>query len=329
MQRRRLLAMQLLAAPLLATPLLSLARPARAQAFPSRPLRILVGFAAGGASDTQARLVAAAMEKSLGQPVVVENRPGAGGNIAVDAVAKSPADGYTFGAASVSNLAINPHLYRSMPYDPLKDLAPLSLMAINPNILVARPGFPASDLAGLIAHAKANPGKLSYGSPGSGTSQHMAAEMLKITAGIDMAHVPYRGGAAAYPDLLSGRIDLLVDVFGTAWPQVQSGRIGAIAVLTPERLPLAPMVPTAAETLPGFVAVSWLGFVAPMGMPPAVLAQLAGAVQAAIRTPEVRARITESGSVPVGSSAEEFAKFIREEHARWLPAVRASGASVD
>lgn len=314
---------------LLAAPSLLLPRVAMAQNFPSRPIRLLVGFPAGGISDAQARLVAAALEKDFGQPVVVDNRPGAGGNISVDAVAKSPPDGYVFGAASVSNLAINPHLYRSMPYDPLKDLAPLSLMAINPNVLVARPDFPAGDLAGLIAHAKANPGKVSYGSPGIGTSQHLAAEMLKVAAGIDMLHVPYRGATPAYPDLISGRIDLLVDVFGTAWPQVQAGKIKAIAVTTAERLPLAPALPTAAETLPGFAAVSWLGFVAPAGLPPSVLEKLAGGVRDAIRSPELQARIAESGSVPVGSTGEEFGKFIREEYARWLPAVRASGATLD
>ena len=314
---------------LLASPLLVLPRLVGAQGFPARPIRLLVGFPAGGASDTQARMVAAALEKSLGQPVVVENRPGAGGNISVDAVAKSPPDGYTFGAASVSNLAINPHLYRSMPYDSLNDLAPLSLMAINPNILIARPDFPSPDLPALIAFAKANPGKLTYGSPGTGTSQHLAAEMLKVAAGIDMVHVPYRGATPAYPDLMSGRIDLFVDVVGTALPQAREGKVKAIAVTTPERLPVAPRVPTVAETLPGFAAVSWLGFVAPAGLPPAIAAKLSGAIQDAVRTPELQARIAESGSVPVGSTAEEFAKFIREEHARWLPAVRASGATVD
>jgi len=314
---------------LLASPLLALSHLAAAQTFPSRPIRLLVGFPAGGTSDVQARLVAAALEKSLGQPVVVENRPGAGGNIAVDAVAKAAPDGHVFGAASVSNLAINPHLYRSMPYDPLKDLAALSLMAINPNMLVARPDFPARDLAGVIAHIKANPGKVSFGSPGIGTSQHMAGELLKVAAGLDMVHVPYRGGPAAYPDLLSGRIDLLVDVVVTAWPQVREGRVKAIAVTTAERVPLARDVPTVAETIQNFIAVSWLGFVAPAGVPAPVLDRLAGAVREAIRSPDVWAKIAESGAVPVGSTAEEFEKFIREEHARWQPAVRASGATVD
>jgi tripartite-type tricarboxylate transporter receptor subunit TctC len=314
---------------LVGLPLLGLAAPARAQAFPSRPLRLLVGFPPGGASDVQARLVASGLEASLGQPVVVENRPGAGGNRAVDAVAKSVPDGHVFGAASVSNLAINPHLYRSMPYDALNDLAPLSLMAINPNIIIARPGFPATDLAGLIALAKAQPGKLTLGSPGIGTSQHLAGELLKQAAGIDLLHVPYRGGPAAYPDLLAGRLDLMVDVVVTAWPQVRDGRVGAIAVTTEARVPLAAQVPTVAETLPGFAAVSWLGFVAPAATPAPVLDRLAGAIQAAIRAPETSQRIAESGAVPVGSSRAEFAAFIRNEHARWAPAVRASGAVVE
>jgi tripartite-type tricarboxylate transporter receptor subunit TctC len=313
---------------LLAAPTL-LALPAHAQPYPTRPLRLLVGFPAGGTSDTQARLVATAMEKTLGQPVVVENRPGAGGNIAVDAIAKAAPDGHTFGAASVSNIAINPHLYRSMPYDPLRDLAPLSLMAINPNMLVARPDFPAGDLAGVIAYIKANPGRVTFGSPGIGTSQHLAGEMLKVAAGLDMTHVPYRGGPAAYPDLISGRIDLLVDVVVTAWPQVQAGRAKAIAVTTEARVPLAPMVPTVAETIPGFAAVSWLGFVAPAGVPAPVLARLADAVRDAIRAPETMARIAESGAVPVGSTAAEFGRFMRAEHASWQTAVRASGASLD
>lgn len=313
----------------LAAPLLCLPATSRAQGFPSRPLRILVGFPAGGTSDVQGRLVATALEASLGQPVVVENRPGAGGNLAVDVVAKAPPDGHVLGAASVSNLAINPHLYRSMPYDALADLAPLSLMAINPNMLVARPDFPARDLAGLIAHARANPGKVSFASPGIGTSQHLAGELLKQAAGIDLLHVPYRGGPAAYPDLMAGRVDLLVDVVVTAWPQVREGRVRAIAVTTAQRVPLAADVPTVAETIPSFEAVSWLGFVTQAAVPALVLDRLGSAIQAAIRSPAITQRIAESGAVPVGSSRQDFAAFIRAEHAKWAPAVRASGATVE
>jgi tripartite-type tricarboxylate transporter receptor subunit TctC len=313
----------------LAAPLLCLPSASRAQNFPSRPVRMLVGFPAGGTSDVQARLVATALEAALGQPVVVENRPGAGGNLAVDAVAKAPPDGHVLGAASVSNLAINPHLYRSMPYDALADLAPLSLMAINPNIIVARPDFPARDLAGLIAHARANQGKVSFASPGIGTSQHLAGELLKQAAGLDLLHVPYRGGPAAYPDLMAGRVDLLVDVVVTALPQVREGRVKAIAVTTAQRVPLAPDVPTVAETIANFEAVSWLGFVTQAAVPAPLLDRLAGAIQAAIQAPATMQRIAESGAVPVGSSRQEFAAFIRAEHAKWAPAVRASGATVE
>jgi tripartite-type tricarboxylate transporter receptor subunit TctC len=313
----------------LAAPLLCLPFASRAQPFPNKPLRLLVGFPAGGTSDVQARLVATALEASLGQPVVVENRPGAGGNLAVDAVAKSSPDGHVLGAASVSNLAINPHLYRSMPYDALNDLAPLSLMAINPNMLVARADFPVRDLVGLIAHAKANPGKVSFASPGIGTSQHLAGELLKQAAGIDLLHVPYRGGPAAYPDLMSGRVDLLVDVVVTAWPQVREGRVKPIAVTTAQRVPLAPEVPTVAETIEKFEAVSWLGFVTQAAVPAPVLDRLGSAIQAAIRSPAITQRIAESGAVPVGSSRQDFAAFIRAEHAKWAPAVRASGATVE
>jgi tripartite-type tricarboxylate transporter receptor subunit TctC len=315
---------------LLAAPALLALRGARGQAqwAPSRPIRMIVPFPPGGVSDLMARLAAAHLERELGQPVVVDPRPGAGGNLTLDLTAKAAPDGHTIGVATVSGLAINRHLYRSLPFDPDRDLAPLSLFAINPNMVLVHPSVPARTLPELVAFLRANPGT-AFASGGVGTSQHLAGELLAGAAGVGLTHVPYRGTAGAIADVQAGRVKMMVDVSVTGLQFAREGTLRAIAVLTPERLPQAPDLPTAAETYPGFEATSWLGFVAPARTPDAALDRLSASLAASAREAEAARRVTEGGSIPRGTTRAEFAAFIRAEAERWGPAVRASGASAE
>ncbi len=318
MRRRTLLAASLLAAPV-----------ARAQApWPTRSLRMLVPFPPGGSTDVLARLVAAHLERTLGQPVVLENRPGVGGNIAVDAVAKATPDGYTFGLGTPSNMAINPLLMPNMPYDALRDLAPLSLLAIVPNVILVNNDVPARTLPELIAWARARPGQ-AFGHPGAGTTQHLSGTMLALAAGIELQHVPFRGGAPALIELIAGRIPILIDSVAGPIGAIREGRVRVIAVTSRERMPQLPDTPAVSETYPGFEALSWVGFIAPTRVPDAILDRISAAVQAATRDGEIRRRIDESGAVPVGSDRAQFAAFIRAEMDRWAPAIRASAIRVE
>ena len=318
MRRRALLAASLLAAPA-----------AQAQApWPTRPLRMLVPFPPGGTTDVLSRLVAVHMERTLGQPVVLENRPGVGGNIAIDAVAKAAADGYTLGVGTPSNIAINPLIMSNMPYDTLRDLAPLSLLAIVPNVIMVNNDLPVRTLAELIAWARAHPG-MAFGHPGTGTTQQFSGTLLALAAGIELQHVPFRGGAPALIELIAGRIPMAVDSIAGPIGTIREGRVRAIAVTTRERMPQLPDVPAVAETFAGFEALSWVGFVAPARVPDAILDRIAGAAQAAARDPEIRRRIEDSVSVPIGGDRAQFTTFIRGEMERWAPAVRASGVRVE
>jgi len=318
MRRRALLAASLLAAPA-----------AQAQApWPTRPLRMLVPFPPGGTTDVLSRLVAVHMERMLGQPVVLENRPGVGGNIAIDAVAKAAADGYTLGVGTPSNIAINPLIMSNMPYDTLRDLAPLSLLAIVPNVIMVNNDLPVRTLAELIAWARAHPG-MAFGHPGTGTTQQFSGTLLALAAGIELQHVPFRGGAPALIELIAGRIPMAVDSIAGPIGTIREGRVRAIAVTTRERMPQLPDVPAVAETFAGFEALSWVGFVAPARVPDAILDRIAGAAQAAARDPEIRRRIEDSVSVPIGGDRAQFTTFIRGEMERWAPAVRASGVRVE
>ena len=304
---------------------------ARAQApwAPERPVRLLVGFAAGGSTDVTARLVAAALSDRLGQPVVVENRPGAGGNIAAEAAARSAPDGHTLFMGVSGILAANPALYRNLPFDPLRDFAPVSQIAFIPNLVVVHPDLPVSDLAGFIAHAKANPGRVHYGSAGNGTSLHLAGALLAARAGLALVHVPYRGGAPATTDLLSGKIQMLASPLVEAVAHVQAGRLRPLAVTTARRSPLLPDVPTVAETIPGFEVALWNGLLAPAGTPAPAVARLAAETAAALRGEELRRKLAEQGSEPAPSTPEDFARFIRAEIPRWTEIVRLSGATAD
>ena len=305
-------------------------RAARAQGWaPERPLRLIVGFAAGGSTDVTARLVAQALSERLGQPVVVENRPGAGGNIAAEAAARSAPDGHTLFMGVSGILAANPALYRSLPFDPLRDFAPISQVAFIPNLVVVNPDLPVRDLAGLVAYARANPGRVHYGSAGNGTSLHLAAALLAARAGIDLVHVPYRGGAPAANDLLSGKIQMLASPMVEVIAQVQAGKLRPLAVTTARRSPLLPEVPTVAETIPGFEIPLWNGLLVPAGTPPAAIARLAAETGAALRGEELRRRLAEQGSEPAPGTPEEFARFIRAEIPKWTEIVRISGATAD
>jgi tripartite-type tricarboxylate transporter receptor subunit TctC len=297
--------------------------------FPTRPLRMIVPFAPGGSSDVMARLVADHMGRTLGQAVAVENRGGAGGNIGAEAVARAAADGYTLGTGSVSILSINKFLYARLPFDPDKDFAFIGLVGVLPNILIAHPSVPATDLASLIAHVKANPGKLSYASTGSGTSQHLAMEMLKTAAGLDIPAVTYRGSGQAIPDLVAGRVELMVDTMVTGAQLAREGKVRAIAVTTMEPSHLAPDLPRVSQTIPGFDAGSWLGIIGPAGIPAPIAARLEAAVAAAVNDPAVAQRLRDLGVTPTPLVGDAFARFVAAESAKWGPVVRASGAKVE
>lgn len=296
---------------------------------PDRPVRVVVPFAAGGSTDVTARLVAQALSDRLGQPLVVENRPGAGGNIAAEHVARSAPDGYTLFMASSGILAANQALYRSLPFDTLRDFAPITQVAFVPNLLVVHPSVPARGLAELIALARSQPGRINYGSAGAGTSQHIAASLFAARAGLELAQVAYRGGAPAVTDLLAGRIQLIFSPLVEVFAHVQAGRLRPLAVTTLRRSALLPDVPTMAETIPGFEVALWNSLVAPAGTPPAAIARYAEEAAAALRTPELRARLAEQGSEPVGSTPEQFAAFIRTEIPKWTEMVRLSGATAE
>jgi tripartite-type tricarboxylate transporter receptor subunit TctC len=297
-------------------------------AWPQRPIKFVVPFAAGGTTTILARLLADRLAQGLGQPVVVDNRPGAGGNVGMDAVAKSEPDGYTLLMGPIG-LAINPALYAKMAFDPLKDLVPIGLYAGVPNLLVVHPGVPAQNLAELIAHAKANPGKLHYASNGNGTSSHLAAEMLKAAAGVDIVHVPYKGGAPAMQDLIGGQVAMLFDQMPAVLPQVQGGRVRALGVSSAKRSAAAPQVPAIAETLPGFDMTVWFGVLAPRGTPAEIVARVNAEMQRVLHDPAFQQQLAGMGVATMGGSAEAFTAYLRSETERWAKVVRDSGARID
>ncbi|TCH95975.1 tripartite tricarboxylate transporter substrate binding protein [Roseococcus sp. SYP-B2431] len=297
--------------------LASLALPSLAQAqpaWPARPLRIVVPFPPGGLADLLARPLAARLQAALGQPVVVENRPGAGGNIGADAVAKAAPDGATWLLGSMGPLAANQFLFAAMPYETRTAFAPTSLLVNTPKAIVVNRDRPWRSLAELIAAAKAAPDSLRAGSAGNGSSLHIALELLKRESGTAILHVPYRGATPAVTDLVGGRLDLIVDNLPNILPQIREGTVRALAVATPERLPQLPEVPTTAEAgLPGFVFGTWFGLAAPARTPPEIVARMAAAVDAALREPEIGGRLAEQGAVVGGGTPEAFASFIASQ----------------
>lgn len=305
------------------------ALPIAAQPWPSKPVKIVVPFPAGGSTDNVARVLAAELGKTFNQTFIVENKGGANGNIGSDQVAKAAADGYTLLLSGVGSNAINYSLYTKIPFSD-KDFAHISLLATGPNVLVANPEFPAMNFKQFITLAKANPGKYSNASSGSGSSGHLAMEMLKQAAGIDILHVPYKGGAAAVTDVLGGQVPLLFINQDNALPQVQAGKLRALAVASLERNPAYPDVPTIAESgYPGFSAVSWFGLSAPAGTPKDIIQKLSEATVKAMNVAEVKTRLQTVGFVVVANSPAQFSEFVTAEIAKWSKAAKASGAQLD
>ncbi len=300
---------------------------ATAQTYPSKPIRFVAPFPPGGSADTIARLLAQELGKSLGQQVLVENRPGAGGNIGVDLVAKSPPDGYTIGIGAAGALAINQSLMGKLPYDPLKDLAAVSKLADIPIVLAAANSTPAASVGDLIAAAKAKPGVLSFASAGNGTAMHLSGELFKLMTGVDMAHIPYKGSGPATTDLVAGQVPVGFVDLSSALPQIRAGRIKGLGVASGKRTLTAPDIPTIAESgVPGYDAVGWFGVVAPARTPGDVIARLNAEIVRIMALPEVRERALAVGAEPSTSTPEAFAAFIAAEIPKWERVVRASGA---
>jgi len=326
----RRLSLRILYALSLAAPLglgLLSSTSASAQAYPNRPIRLVVTFPTGGAPDILARLFS---EKAqLGQAVVIDNKPGAGGNIGSDIVAKSPGDGYTIVMGTVGTHAINGSLYEKMPYDMVKNFSPISLIASAPNLLVVNNDLPVKTVNELIAYMKANPNKLSFGSPGIGTSVHMSGELFKSMTGTSMTHVPYKGRQFFLPDLLGGSIQLVFDNMPSALPMAKEGKIRAIAQTTAKRSPAAPDVPTVAESLPGFEATTWFAMFAPANTPKPIIDKLNAEVVRVFKLPEVAERLKTLGLDPVLSTPDELGKYQASEIVKWTKLVKESGAKAE
>jgi len=314
----------------LALALLAFASLARADDYPSRPIRFVVPYPAGGPLDTVARLLGQKVSESMKQPIIVDNRPGAGGNIGADFVAKSAPDGYTILMGAVATHAINPTLYSHIPYDPVADFMPITQVASTPNVLVVNPSVPAKDVREFIAYAKANPGRLNFGSGSTGSAGHLAGELFKTMAGVDMTHVPYKGAGPAMQDLVAGQIQLMFDNLASSLGQIRAGKVRALAVTTAKRTSLAPELPTIAESgLPGFDINTWFGVFAPAKTPQPVVDRLYTEFTRALAMPDVRQKMIDLGAEPVGNKPAEFAAYIRSEKDKYARVIRASGAKVD
>lgn len=296
---------------------------------PDRPIRLVVPFGAGGSTDVTARLIGEALGIRLGQPVVVENRTGAGGNIGSEVVARSMPNGYTLLLTTSTTHATNPALYRTLPFDVRRDFAPISLTAFIPNLLVVPASRDQGSVKDLIELAKQRPDELNYGSAGAGSSQHLAAALFATRSTVRMTHVPYRGGAAAVTDLLGGKLDLLFSPLVEVLEHVRAGRLTALAITTERRSSLLPEVPTVAEFLPGYEVRLWNGLLAPAGTPSPVIGRLARETNEVLRTPQMKDKLAQQGSDPAGNTPEEFARFIDAELVKWAELVRISAARVD
>jgi tripartite-type tricarboxylate transporter receptor subunit TctC len=318
------------AALALAAATLASAAFAQAPQFPSKPIKFIVPFSAGGAADILARVVGQHVGESLGQPVVVENKPGAGGGIAADYVARSDPDGYTLFVGSTGPLAINKSLYSKLSYDPAKDFAAVSLAVLVQNVLVVGPSVTVTSVQDVIARARGKPGGMTYASSGNGTSLHLAGELFKTMAKVDLVHVPYKGGAPAITDLIGGQVDMMFAVLPDAMPYIKSGKLRALAVAGTARSKSLPDVPTVFEAgVPGYEASAWYGFVAPAKTPPDIVRKLNAAINAALAKPEAQERLAALGFEVVASTPQQFTAKIESEIAKWAAVVQASGARVD
>jgi tripartite-type tricarboxylate transporter receptor subunit TctC len=303
---------------------------ASAQSYPNRAIRLVVPFPAAGTTDILARAAAQKLTEAFGQSVVVDNRPGAAGNIGSDLVAKSAPDGYTLLMGTVGTHAINPSLYSKMPYDHVKDFVPVVLVAGVPNVLVVNPTLPVNSVADLIKLAKDKPGQINFASSGSGTSIHLSGELFKTMAGVDITHIPYKGSSPALTDLMGGQVQIMFDNLPSALPQIKAGKLRAIAVTSLKRAPVLPDVPTISESgLPGFEASSWFGVLAPAGTPAPIVARINAEVNKWLQSAEAREKLLSQGAEAAGGSPEQFANHIRAESEKWAKVVKASGAKVD
>jgi len=301
-----------------------------AQPWPSKPIKWVVPFAPGGTTDILARTIGEKLSVALGQPIIVENKPGAGGGVGAEQVAKSPPDGYTIMGGTISTHAINASLYKNLPYDPVRDFAPITLIVRVPNMLVVNPDVPAKDVRELIALLKTNPGKYSFASSGNGTSQHLSGELFKVMTGVEMQHVPYRGSPPALADVVGGQVTMTFDNITTAWPLVKGGKLRALAVTTAKRSPIAPDVPTLAESgLAGYEIGSWQGVFAPAGVPAEIVKRFNAEIVRIINAPDIRQKLVDMGAEPAPNTSEEFAAMVKAEVAKWADVVRKSGATVD
>ena len=299
-----------------------------AQNYPTRAVRLMVPFPPGGATDIVGRLVAAKMQEVWGQPVVVENKPGAGTVVGTDYVAKSAPDGTTLGMV-VTAYVINPSLRGDLPYNTLKDLSGVTQVSVQHLVMAANPSFPANSIPELIALAKKEPGKLAYATPGSGTAMHLSVELLKTSAGIDLVHVPYKGGAPAQQDVISGRVPILMDVLYAVQPLIKSGRIKVLALLSPQRAPESPEYPVVSESVPGVSALSLVGIVAPSATPRDLVNRIGADIARAVKASDLTERMRQQGMEPIGSTPEQFDALIRSEIEKWAKVVKQSGAKVD
>jgi tripartite-type tricarboxylate transporter receptor subunit TctC len=302
---------------------------AEAQSYPVKPIRIVIPYPPGGGTDIVIRAVSGRLSEKLGQPVVVDNRGGATGTIGSEAVAHAAPDGYTLLAHTNAGITILPHLNKALPYDPIRDFAPVTLAASSPYLFVVNPKIAATTVAQLIALAKARPGELNYASSGNGASTHLAGLLFCQMAGVKMVHIPYKGSGPATTELLAGQVQMRFSSIPPVLPHVRSGRLRALAVTSAQRFSLLPDVPTVADTVPGFEVESWYGVFAPARTPPAIIKRLNTEFAAALGSPDVKALLATDGSVVVASSPERFGAIVRAEYARWAPVVKESGAKID
>ena len=309
--------------------LLPVAGDALAQAFPTKPVRIIIGFPPGGGIDIVARIMAPKLSEALGQPVIVENKPGAGGVLGTDFVAKSAPDGHTIFFGTTGNISINPVFIPNLPFNMDRDLTPLTQVSSVSFLLYVNPSLPAKNLAELIAYAKANPGKVNFYSSGNGGLPHLAGELLNAMAGISTVHVPYKGSAPGLNDLIGGQVQYGFDAVAIGLPHVKGGRLRALATTGPARLAILPEIPAANETLPGFEAVNWYGMLVPAGTPRDVIARLQREIVKVMAMPEIREKLIAQGTDPVGSSPEEFGAFMKSEATKWSRVIKGANIKPD
>jgi tripartite-type tricarboxylate transporter receptor subunit TctC len=306
----------------------AVSRIARAQTYPSRPVRIVVGFAAGGSVDLFARLIGQWLSERLGQPFIIENRPGAGGNIGTEAVVRAAADGYTLLLVTASN-AINESLFDKLNFNFIRDITPIATIHRGIGVMVVKPSSPTKSVPELIAYAKANPGKINMASSGNGSAQHIYGEYFKMMAGVDMVHVPYRGQPAALTALMAGEVQVMIDTLSTSIEQIRAGRLRALAVTASTRSQVLPDVPALGEFVPGYEATVWLGVGGPRNTPPEVIERINSEVNAALADPKIKSRIADLGYTPFVSSPAEFTQFIADETVKWGKVIRAANIKAD